>query len=327
MKLHSKIFFIIGIAQCALLLQGSLQVSQAVEPPTSEGYTRIMSMNVDTIQKLQYLRNYHTRAQTCYVDASILAVQYYYDSKMSTNLSAKENEYDPKPYALSNDCLELSSNMKANMFFTQYQICSAMAKLDGSDSSFGICEGLGKKPAEGLPAYSYEYSEEERTAIKEQIKNFRAEQMQETQTATQDVPAEIPVPGEDNPLTILRFRLFYETRNYKNTISSILSNVTKNAATNASTGLPTKNVAIVLQGLSLSAYESKEGAMASMVDQNMLEWYQEFFLSYPQHLQYTYIKKQLNETAKQFNRIARVIDQLRYKIPNSSVDGDKNKGK
>ncbi|MFN7160634.1 MAG: hypothetical protein ACK4NC_03430 [Candidatus Gracilibacteria bacterium] len=323
MKLTTKTIFIIGILQCTLLSYNAFSTSKAVEPPRGDGYSRILDAGFDTSTKFQYLRNYHAQAQSCYVDASVLAVQYYYDNKMSKVLTP--DEFDPKPYSMSAECLNLSATIAKDIYFTQYQICSALAVLDGGDASAGICENLGKKQAsdKDLPEYSFQYTDAERAGIKKSVSEFRVKQAEDKKKAAGSSPAEVAIPDEENPLTILRFRLFYETRNYKDALT-ILSNNAPKEQKNTSGGT---NLGAALSGVNLTTFKAQESKLADMVDDNMLEWYQEFFLSYPQHLQYTYMKKQLKETTTQFDRMARVMDQLRYKLPNSSVDGDKNKGK
>lgn len=320
MKLTTKTFFIIGILQITLLSYNAFSTSMALEPPKGDGYNRILETTLNASTKFEYLKRYHARAQTCYTDAAVLAVQYYYDSKMNKSLTAEE--FDPKPYALSNDCTNLSSTMRMDLYFTQYQICSALSTLDGGDASAGICEKLGKKRVsdKDLPEYSFVYTDEERATTKKNVEEFRMKQIEEKKNASASVPGEIAIPDEENPLTILRFRLFYETRGYKNALNN-LSDPTSISGTGATL------LGGALSGQSIATVRTQENQMVDMIDDNMLEWYQEFFLSYPQHLQYTYMNKQLKETTTQFDRIARVMNQLRYKLPNSSVDGDKNKGK
>lgn len=323
MNLSVKIS-IIALMQIMLLSQGVFLISHAEEPPRGDGYARIINTKVlNTSDKFLYLRRYYTRAQSCYVDASVGAIQYFFDKKMSGVLLPEE--MSPVSEGISSDCLKLSTTMKTDLYFTQYQICSALAKSSGSDDNFGICEDLGKKGSteDEVSAYAFEYTDEERAAVKKSVSDLRAKKTETLKTAKEASPPEILIPDDENPLSILRFRLFYETKAYLNALNLLSTTAPLEGAAKAGS----TNTSISVQGVNYGALTAQENEMVSKVNDNLLEWYQEFFLTYPQHLQYRYISKQFQKTTEEFDRIARVMTQLRYKLPNSSVDGDKNKGK
>lgn len=304
MVANKKILYTISVLSLLVLFSVRSGFLKAEAQNSGNPYAEIV--RVKEGKSLPYLQNYYKRANSCILDAAVLSVAYFYDKRSPVDF-VPSGEKDPVPAALfpMDPTCTTTLGLRERLLEIQYAICDSMSTLEGNSVSY--CNELGtKKVASTGKFYGVLFDQDankEREIIREKLKP--------ADVNAPDTANEPKIPAQKNPLSILRTYLMSEKDQY---ISSLLS---------------VKDILISAGPQDLVSFGSRvedEVTEAKIIVANTLEWYQQYFFSYPQHRMYMQLSKQLRTSALEMSKIARVFRQFTFKLPNSSVDGDKNKG-
>ena len=318
------IFSTILLLELGALGVFSIMKTTAQDTP-KDPYEVILSQYAGT-QVFDDLEKYHRKVQSCTVDAAVLALQFYFDAQVLETLT--EQGMDVNPFPLDPSCLKLRENMKEELYALQYDICASLTEGDKGKVEGGVCEGLGQSDTDKKRLYSIPFeSEEERNKVKKKTLQLRSERAALRAKNRTQYAGDVEVNSQDNPLSLLRFQLLAESEKYLRALTQLANQSIVTRTEQVTTQQTISQLGIATQVNSIQDRFQREKEMLPVVREGVLSWYKELFIYYPQHLQYLLMAKNFDATNMEFDRIARVMQQLRYKLPNSTVDGDKLKSK
>lgn len=254
-------------------------------------YTEVL--NEKEVQSAAYLKALYVERSSCLVDAATLAVEFVFDVRYGKDLQEQSSVAK-----ISTRCLEQEKlNMTRELLVLQYSICASLLEPVKIDKI--KCEELGKTPTSTGKTYGVLSDDEPATLWK----------IVTTNTPTGSAKGvDVYVPELKNPMSLLRSALAKESTDYQ-------------------TALITLQDILVKQGDASSAVMNsklmeQEKQQASLTIVGTLEWFQQFYFAYPQHQIYRNLLHKIEGTMQVIHTIARIFEQLRYTLPNSSVDGD-----